>query len=53
MPRLSIAWKKGETEYSVHWLPFGELLRLVLAGDIPHAGSSFAVLALAARVGAA
>ena len=43
----------GEADLVVHWLPFGELLGLVLSGDMPHAGSSFAVLALAARGGVA
>lgn len=34
----------GEADLEVHWLPFARVLELVLAGDLPHAGSSFAVL---------
>lgn len=34
----------GESDLEVHWLPFAQALDLVLAGDMPHAGSSFAVL---------
>lgn len=34
----------GEADLEVHWLPFAQVLELVLAGDLPHAGSSFAVL---------
>jgi ADP-ribose pyrophosphatase len=34
----------GEADLEVHWLPFAQVLELVLAGELPHAGSSFAVL---------
>ncbi len=34
----------GEVDLEVHWLPFGKVVDLVLAGEMPHAGSSFAVL---------
>lgn len=34
----------GELDLEVHWVPFEELVDMVLAGDLPHAGSSFAVL---------
>lgn len=34
----------GEADLEVHWLPFAQVLEVVLAGDMPHAGSSFAVL---------
>lgn len=41
----------GEDDLEIHWLPFHEVLDLVLTGRMPHAGSSFAVLraAVAAR----
>jgi ADP-ribose pyrophosphatase len=34
----------GEADLEVHWMPFARAFDLVLAGDMPHAGSSFAVL---------
>lgn len=39
----------GEADLEVHWLPFAQVLELVLSGDMPHAGSSFAVLAAHAK----
>lgn len=39
----------GEADLVVHWLPFTTLLELVLCGQMPHAGSVFAVLAVAAH----
>lgn len=41
--------EEGEADLVVHWLPFRTLLDLVLTGQMPHAGSVFAVLATAAR----
>lgn len=37
----------GEADLKVHWLPFDTLLNLVMAGEMRHAGSAFAVLATA------
>lgn len=34
----------GEADLVVHWLPFDRLLTMALLGDLPHAGSSYAVL---------
>ena len=34
----------GEADLELSWLPFGRVLAMVAAGDIPHAGSAFAVL---------
>ena len=34
----------GEADLEVHWLGFRQVLGMVLAGELPHAGSSFAVL---------
>jgi len=34
----------GEDDLEVHWLPFDDLLGLVLAGEVRHAGSAYAVL---------
>jgi ADP-ribose pyrophosphatase len=34
----------GEADLEVHWLPFAQLVAMVVAGELPHAGSSFAVL---------
>ena len=34
----------GETDLEVHWLSFARVVELVLAGEMPHAGSSFSVL---------
>lgn len=39
----------GEADLEVRWLPFDEVVGLVLAGEMPHAGSSFAVLAAKAK----
>ncbi|MPZ80019.1 MAG: NUDIX domain-containing protein [Actinophytocola sp.] len=35
----------GEADLRVHRLPFGQVVEMVLAGELPHAGSSFAILA--------
>jgi ADP-ribose pyrophosphatase len=37
--------ERGETDLEVHWVPFPRLVGMVLDGRLPHAGSSFAVLA--------
>jgi 8-oxo-dGDP phosphatase len=34
----------GESDLEVHWLPFPDVLGLVTGGQMPHAGSSYAVL---------
>jgi len=34
----------GESDLEVHWLSFDRVLELVLAGEMPHAGSTFSVL---------
>ena len=39
----------GESDLEVHWLPYDEVLALVLGGELPHAGSSFAVLSARVR----
>ncbi len=39
----------GEDDLVVHWLPFPEVLGLVLDGGMGHAGSAFAVLTAAVR----
>jgi 8-oxo-dGTP pyrophosphatase MutT (NUDIX family) len=39
----------GEADLELHWLPFAEVLSLVLAGRMPHAGSAFAVLTAQVR----
>jgi 8-oxo-dGTP pyrophosphatase MutT (NUDIX family) len=40
----------GEADLRLEWLPFQDAVDLVLAGDIPHAGSAYALLAHAARI---
>jgi 8-oxo-dGTP pyrophosphatase MutT (NUDIX family) len=37
----------GEVDLAVSWLPFDEAVNLVTAGQVPHAGSAFALLSLA------
>jgi 8-oxo-dGDP phosphatase len=44
-PRL----EAGEADLELHWLPFERVLELVLGGDMPHAGSTFAVLTARVR----
>jgi ADP-ribose pyrophosphatase len=39
----------GESDLELHWLPVEQVVDMVLAGDLPHAGSSFAVLAARVR----
>lgn len=39
----------GEADLVLHWLPIPEVINLVLSGELPHAGSSFAVLSAQAR----
>ena len=39
----------GELDLRLHWLPFDDLLELVLRGQVPHAGSAVAVLTAAVR----
>jgi ADP-ribose pyrophosphatase len=34
----------GEADLELHWLPFERVLAMVRGGELPHAGSSFAVL---------
>lgn len=34
----------GEADLTVHWFPFDRVLAMVQAGDMPHAGSAFAVV---------
>lgn len=34
----------GETDLRTHWLPFRQVLTMVIEGQLPHAGSSFAIL---------
>jgi ADP-ribose pyrophosphatase len=36
--------ERGEADLEVHWLPFARVVELVLAGEMPHAGSAFSVL---------
>lgn len=37
----------GEHDAEVRWVPFPEVVDLVLTGQMPHAGSAFAVLTAA------
>lgn len=39
----------GEADLTLRWLRFAEALDLVTAGELPHAGSAYAVLTLAVR----
>ena len=39
----------GEADLEVHWLPVRAVVEMVLAGELPHAGSSFAVLVARVR----
>jgi ADP-ribose pyrophosphatase len=39
----------GEADLEVHWLPVERVVEMVLAGELPHAGSTFAVLAAKVR----
>jgi ADP-ribose pyrophosphatase len=34
----------GEADLELHWLPFERVVDMVDAGELPHAGSSFAIL---------
>ena len=34
----------GEADLELHWLHAGQVIKMVLAGELPHAGSTFAVL---------
>lgn len=43
------ALEAGECDLALHWLPYDEVLELVLDGDMPHAGSTFAVLSARVR----
>lgn len=36
--------ESGEADLRIHWLPFGQVVTMVAAGEMPHAGSAFAVL---------
>jgi ADP-ribose pyrophosphatase len=45
-PRL----ESGEADLSVHWLRFERVLELVRSGEMPHAGSAFAILLAGAPV---
>jgi 8-oxo-dGDP phosphatase len=36
--------ESGEADLRLHWLPFEEVVGMVFSGQLPHAGSSFAVL---------
>lgn len=44
-PRL----EPGEADLQLHWLPLDQVLEMVLAGHLPHAGSTFAVLVATVR----
>jgi ADP-ribose pyrophosphatase len=39
----------GEADLELHWLPVEQVVDMVLAGRLPHAGSSFAVLVAKVR----
>jgi ADP-ribose pyrophosphatase len=39
----------GEADLEVHLLPFDQLVGMTVAGELPHAGSSFAVLGARVR----
>jgi 8-oxo-dGTP pyrophosphatase MutT (NUDIX family) len=39
----------GETDLEVSWIPFSQALELVAGGEVPHAGSSYAILREALR----
>jgi 8-oxo-dGTP pyrophosphatase MutT (NUDIX family) len=43
----------GESDLAVSWLPFDEAVGLVTGGQVPHAGSAYALLLQAVRRGAA
>jgi 8-oxo-dGTP pyrophosphatase MutT (NUDIX family) len=43
----------GESDLAVSWLPFDEAVDLVTCGQVPHAGSAYALLLQAVRRGAA
>lgn len=39
----------GEADLEVHWVPIEKVVEMVLAGKLPHAGSTFAVLVARVR----
>ena len=39
----------GEADLELHWLPVAQVVEMVLAGELPHAGSTFAVLSAKVR----
>lgn len=39
----------GEVDIKIQWVPFDDTLDLVLSGELPHAGSAYAVLLMAVR----
>jgi 8-oxo-dGTP pyrophosphatase MutT (NUDIX family) len=39
----------GEADLEVHWVDVGQVVDMVLAGQLPHAGSTFAVLVARVR----
>jgi 8-oxo-dGTP pyrophosphatase MutT (NUDIX family) len=39
----------GEADLELHWLPVERVVEMVLAGELPHAGSTFAVLVAKVR----
>jgi 8-oxo-dGDP phosphatase len=39
----------GEADLVLHWLPVEQVVEMVLAGELPHAGSTFAVLVAKVR----
>lgn len=43
------ALEPGEADLELHWLPVERVVTMVLAGEFPHAGSTFAVLAAKVR----
>lgn len=43
----------GESDLAVSWLPFDAAVELVTGGQVPHAGSAYALLLQAVRRGAA
>ncbi|MGH3915632.1 MAG: NUDIX domain-containing protein [Pseudonocardiaceae bacterium] len=39
----------GEADLKIEWISFDKALQLVLSGELPHAGSAYAVLLMAVR----
>jgi 8-oxo-dGTP pyrophosphatase MutT (NUDIX family) len=47
--RQAAQLEPGEADLELHWMPFDRVLELVMAGQVPHAGSSYAVLSARVR----